>query len=135
VGLRETVVQALAGDGTIAWLLPGGVWSALEISRQNTPAAFDANKELQPCALVSLEAEAPDPTFDTSTRSFVVLHFYQRYGYDKIDLALERSFQVLNRQKLLGMWDMRHADDVRDQHDDVLDAALHVSRYVVTRLR
>lgn len=135
MGVRETVQQALAGDSTMMWLLTGGVWAALEISRQNTPGAFDANKELQPTALVSLEADAPEPTFDTSTRSFVALHFYQRYGYDKIDAALERAFQILNRQKLLGMWDIRHADDVRDQRDDVLDAALHVSRYVATRLR
>lgn len=135
MGLRETVQTALQADTTLMALLTGGVHAAIEISRQDTPTAFDANAELKPCALVRIPTDTPTGPYDTSTRTAVEIYFYQRAGYSTIDAALARVFALLNRVKLMGTWEIRHGDDVTDQEDAALACSLHMSRYYATRLR
>jgi len=135
--MREIVKTALQGDATLAGVLTGGVWSGTEISRVETAGAFDANAEILPCALVREETDTPWGPMPTSSRLYLVVYLYQRRGYDKIDAALERIFALLHRQKLgqTNVWEITHADDVRDQQDQALDCSLAISRYVVTRRR
>lgn len=135
MGLRETVQTALQTDTALMALLTGGVHAATEISRQDTAAAFDANAELKPCALVRVPTDTPTGPYDTSTRTAIEIYFYQRAGYGTIDSALARVFTLLNRVKLTGTWDIRHGDDVTDQEDAALACAMHMSRYYATRLR
>jgi hypothetical protein len=53
-----------------------------------------------------------------------------------IDQALARVFTLLNRQKIGSKtWDVRWADDVRDQRDQALGCSLSMSRYEVVRNR
>ena len=134
--MRETIRALLANDETLAGTLTGGVWAATEISRQNTAAAFDANGEILPCALVRLEAESPVPPYDTSSRLFVVVLFYQRSGYTAIDAAVARTFVLLNKVKVGGAtWEVLHVGDTLDLEDQALECNLGMSRYVAVRRR
>ena len=134
--IREVIQQTLAGDATLSGLLSGGVHMATEISRQLTPAAFDANGELQPCALVKLGSDTATGPYTTSSRTTCTVYFYQRTGYGVIDAALIRAYTLLNQAKLeSGVWICQHADDVLDQIDTALDASMALSRYSITRLR
>jgi len=137
MSIRSAILAILAGDATLLATLTGGVYSATEISRQLTPAAFDTNGEVLPCALLSLEAEDPMGPFATSSREFVTVHFYERQGYTAIDTALARVYALLHRIHVSAehVWDIRHAGDIQDQRDPTLNCALNISRYQVTRLR
>lgn len=135
--MRETIRTFLAADTMLMAILTGGIYGGTEISRQLTAAVFDANDELLPCALVSSEAESPHGPFMTSSRQFVIVRFFQRSGYTQVDAALARVYTLLHRQRIssVGMWEMRHAGDVRDVRDDALDCAMAISRYEVIRVR
>ncbi len=137
MSIRSAILAILAGDMTLLATLTGGVYSATEISRQLTPAAFDANGEVKPCALLSLEAEDPVGPFETGSREFVTVHFYERQGYTAIDAALARVYALLHRKHAGAehVWDIRHAGDILDQYDPTLSCSLSISRYQVTRLR
>jgi len=136
MGLREDIQTTLAADATLAALLTGGIYAGTTISRQGTPEAFDANSELLPSALVSVETESPNGPYVTSSRLFLTVRFYQDGGYDVIDDARERVFALLNAQKVgTNVWEILHTDDVLDQADPGLGCSLTVSRYVIHRLR
>lgn len=134
--MRAAILAALTGDATLMGLLTGGIHTALEISRQYTPAAFDTNGEILPCALLRLETEGPTGPYRTSSRLFAAVLFYQRHGYDVIDQAVARTFAVLHeRHTGAGMWQILHADDVLDQEDQALGCSLAMSRFAVYRMR
>lgn len=136
--MRDTIYTALAGDGTLLATLTGGV-HVDTISRQRTPAAFDANGELLPCALVRIESDVQHGPYTgaaaLSGRTYVLVYAYQRRGYDAIDAALDRVRALLHRAKLgTGTWDIVWGDDSADLEDQALNCAMRTSRYVVTRL-
>lgn len=135
--MRDEVVAALTGDATLMALLTGGAYGGVEISRQFTPLAFDANNEVLPCALVKVESDAHVWPYWTGSRVFVLVLFYQRYGYAVIDPAMGRVYTLLNMTKVggSGVWNMVHANDVRDLRDQALDCSMAMSRYVATRMR
>jgi hypothetical protein len=135
--IRSAIKSLLEADTTLMTTLTGGVYGEAEISRQATPAAFDANEELEPCALLKVEADDPTGPFETSSRTFVTVYFYARSGYSAIDTALARVYALLHRQRVSGegVWNIRHAGDVRDQQDPALGCAMSMSRYVVYRRR
>lgn len=130
------IVSVLEGDTTLASLLTGGVHNGAnvgEISRQNTPDAFDANKEIQPCALVQLENEVPFGEVRHGSQLFVQIYLYERYGYAAINQAKDRIYVLLHRQKIgaagLGNYETWHANTLLGMHDPGLDAALVTCRY------
>jgi hypothetical protein len=133
------VLLALQADAQLSALLPGGIYgpdTADEITRQATPAAFDAaTKELLPCALVRPGVETPAGPYPTSSRAFVDIYFYQRAGTDVIDPARERAFQLLHRVRIGGGWEVLWTDDVLGQRDPALDCSMVLSRYVKHRIR
>lgn len=135
--IRNAIKSLLEADTTLLATLTGGVYGEAEISRQATPGAFDANGEIEPCALLTMEAEDPAGPFETSSRAFVTVYFYARSGYSAIDTALARVYALLHRQRVSGegVWEIRHAGDVRDQRDPALDCAMSMSRYTVYRRR
>jgi hypothetical protein len=137
--MRDAIHTLLAADSTLLGYLTGGVHNAGtvgEISRQNTPAAYDANQELLPCALVKGEVDTPvtGPYDDAGAAYFVVI-LYQRAGADQIDLALNRVYTLLHNQKLGGTWRVWNVGDLLDQEDQALAARMHTSRYQCIRLR
>lgn len=137
MSVRSAIETLLEADSTLMSTLTGGVHSGTEISRQETPTVFDANDEVQPCALLTVEADDAFGPLKRSSRMFVVLRFYDRSGYTNIDTALDRVYTLLNRQRVSGeqVFEIRHTGDVRDQRDVVLDCAMAMSRYQVVRYR
>lgn len=135
--MRNAVKAILTGDATLMALLTGGVHAATEISRQNTPAAFDANSELKPCALLKLEAARATPPHDAGVRQLLALYVYQRDGFTVIDTAVDRVFALLNGTPIasVGVYELRHVDDSPDMQDTGIDAALRIARYEAVRLR
>ena len=133
----DAILGVLQGDATLLATLTGGVQRAVEISRQATPGAFDANGELLPCALVKQETATPWGPHDDSGRLYVVVYFYERAGYANIEAARERVYGLLHRVKLTpvdgsGNYDVRHANDLIDVEDQALHVPMAMSRYVCT---
>jgi hypothetical protein len=128
----DAITALLQNDAPLTAILTGGVHRAQEISRQTTPAAFDGNKELKPCALVKQETATPWGVHRDSGRLYVVIYFYDRHGYTNIEAARQRVYALLHRVKVTGSYEVRHADDVLDQEEESLGAAMAVSRFVVT---
>lgn len=138
MALHDDVYAVLHADTTLTGLLTGGIHhTAIEIDRQLTPAAFDVTtKELKPCLLLKVSADAEIATHDTAARTLIDCYFYQRSGQATIDAALARVYALLHRQKIgTGVWEIRWSDDVLNQQDGALLCPMHVSRYYATRRR
>lgn len=140
--MRQAIYNRLNGDATFLAALLGGFYDLAvvdEISRQATPAAFDANLELLPCAVLKLNGPVPLAPFDHGARLTFELYFYQRFGF--AETARERAYDLLHLVKLTpvgstaGNWEIRHADDVLQQRDDALRASLEMSRFEAVILR
>ncbi|MCP4424219.1 MAG: hypothetical protein GY803_07005 [Chloroflexi bacterium] len=129
---RKTVIKnLLEADVDFMALATGGVHTAVEISRQDTPGAFDGNGEIRPCCLIKTETTTPTGPFTHSSRSFVVLIFYQRRGYDAIAAMRERAYALLHDQCVGGLnaWSVQLADDSADLEDPATQWSLLFSRY------
>ena len=134
--MRNAVVETLEGDGTLTGLLTAGIYTGVEISRQETPDAFDEFRELLPCALVALDTTAPFGPHVDSANVFVRIHLYQQHGVDVIEQARRRVYALLHRVKLepaageeAGCWNVFHVGDVLDVEDPGLEASMAVSRF------
>jgi len=137
--MRSAIFDLLATDTQLATSLPGGFYDAAvvdEISRQNTPAAFDTNSELKPCALLKMSATTPlGPYAHSARQGFSVL------VYAAPDEAIERVYELLHKQTLrplgatAGCWEIHWTDDVTGQHDEALSASLNISRFEAVILR
>lgn len=139
MALRQDVVDVMKNDATLMAVLTGGVHTAVQISRSHTPSAFDENRELLPTALVQVRGDREEYPYVTGANTTVEIYFYQRHGFESIDPALERTYQLLHYQKVgppsARVFQVLWADDVRDQKDEALDANVSLSRYEVHRLR
>jgi hypothetical protein len=135
------IASLLANDNTLKVTLTGGIFHTQEISRQATAGAFDSTtKELKPCVLVKAEAATPWGPMPNSGRFYVVCYFYDRNGYSAIETARKRVYALLHRAKLTPTnggtcYEIRHANDVLEQEDPALGAAMAMSRYVATMER
>jgi hypothetical protein len=135
VGLRDSIVTALTADETLMAFLSGGVYAELEISRQNTPNAFDSNLEIKPCALVKVPADNATGPYATSAATTLEIYFYQRAGYDVINAAQLRVMDLLNRMKVGDhVWQIRWSDNVPEADDNVLNCSMGLSRFYVYRM-
>lgn len=133
--MRQAIYDTLSADNTLMAILSGGLYhEIMEISRQNTPAAFDANREIQPCALLKFTTSSPEGPFDYSAQLFFSLYFYQRVGVAQLEAALDRVYELLHQQKVTpasgGCWLILHTNDVLDQEDTALQCSLALSRYM-----
>jgi hypothetical protein len=136
--LRDTIRNYLAADATLMALLTGGLYAGGEISRQDTAAAFDVNKEILPCGLVAMEAQVPSGPFTDSMRAFFTVTFWQRSGYTTIDAALDETFVRLHDSKIgvtANLWTVRFAEDSADLVDPGLLCPMKYGRYEVVRSR
>jgi hypothetical protein len=116
-------------------LLTGGIFTDVEeISRQNTPAAFDANKEIKPCALIKFPNEVPTGPYLTSVRTAFVIYVYQRKGYDVISTAIVKIFADLNEKRIgTNVWNIEFVSTVHQQRDQALDCPLGSLRFSAVR--
>ena len=134
MSLRDDVLAVLQNDVTLSALLTGGVYSGYAISRQNTPDAFDANKEVLPCALLKMETRIPLTELSggqRDARQFFSVMLYARFGHSDLDAARERIFDLLHDHKVgENCWRILHTDDVLDLQDPTLLCAMQSTRFV-----
>ena len=119
-------------------LLTGGVHNDVEeISRQNTPTAFDANQELMPCVLIKFGTETRLRSgIPNSVQTPLTIYFYQRDNYDVIEPAITSVFDLLNEKKVgTNVWNVEFDIAVSQQRDVALDCPLGMLRFVAKRLR
>lgn len=136
----SAMVAALQGDATLAATLTGGIYDGLavgEVSRQATPAAYDAAGELLPCALVMPESAAPVGPLPDGGREFVVVWLYDQREYAALETARQRVYALLHRVKVGaaadGVFEVRHVNDVLGaQVQQALGLPMVASRYVAT---
>lgn len=135
VATVKTAVSAiLQADGTFSGLMVGGIHDNVsKISRQTTPTAFNANKEVLTCALVKTENSAPFGPHDHSARMYIVVYVYSRGGTAVIGQAIDRAYTLLHRQCITtgGVYDCRHADDLRDSDDPELECDMGYTRFAL----
>jgi hypothetical protein len=137
MSLSDDIKTVLEADMALMTLLTGGVFAEVEeISRQNTAAAFDANGEIQPCALIKLGVETKAGPYARSVRTPVRIYVYQRQGYDVIYPAMDLMFDDLNDQKIgERVWNIEFSSDIKGQRDQALDCALSSQIYTAIRHR
>ncbi len=129
------ILAALQADAALAGILTGGLYDGLQvqdISRQTTPDAYDEWGELKPAGLLRPESQTPAGPHPDGSRLFVTLWLYQQSGSAAIDAGRERAYQVLHRQTLAGMWEVRHANDILGAEVPGLDTPVTMSRFVAT---
>jgi len=126
MSLSDEIKTALEEDDGLMTLLTGGIFNEVEeISKQNTAAAFDANGEIKPCALIKLGVETKAGPYSRSVRTPVRIYVYQRQGYDVIYPAMDLMFDDLNDQKIgERVWNIEFSNDIKGQRDQALDCAL-----------
>ena len=136
--LRDSIKNYLAADTTLMAVLTGGLYAGGEISRQDTPLAFDVNKEILPCGLVAMETQVPAGPYSNSMRAFFTVTFWQRTGYTSIDAALDETFVRLHESKIgvtANLWMVRFAEESADLVDPGLQCPMKYGRYEVVRAR
>jgi len=138
MSLSDDVKTALTADAALMALLTGGIHNDVEeISRQNTPTAFDVNYELKPCALIKYGTEIPLTSgYDSAVQTPLTIYFYERSGYASIETAMGLAFALLNRQKIgTNVWNIEFDVAVYQQRDTALDCALGSLRFIAKRLK
>jgi hypothetical protein len=136
--MLSAVVSRLKADTTLMALLTGGVYDASlveVISRDRTAAAFDANRELLPCALVQANQRQSQAGFRGVNVLGLTIYCYQRQGTITIEAASLRIRTLLDRVRVAGLgsqvWECQLEAMILSQRDLALRAALVVSRYQV----
>lgn len=133
---RESdIADRMMADATLMAILTGGVYISattgpLGISRDATPAAFDATGYLLPCALVRERALVPDNavrdgmTQTVSAGQVVEVWVYEDRGYTAIDAALARLFVLLEGYQFAGCFPAEWVYSLTRQRDaGALDGA------------
>lgn len=135
MSLSATIAGILAADTTLMSTLTGGAHDAVEMSRQLTPGAFDANGEIKPCVLVKTGVENARENKISAVSTPVTIYFYQRAGYTAIDTALARVLGLLNLHHENGIWQVQFNNEIARTTDEALACSLAVQRYDVIRKR
>lgn len=136
--MRQALYDRLASDVTLINILTGGLYYRQGISRDKTPAAFDAFGDMKPCAVLVVTTRAPREEIGMADQ-FLQTYFYQQTGYDQIDLAMERTYDLLHKQTVAASngwcYEIEHAGDLGDSEDPVLLVPMCYSRFRAVLLR
>lgn len=144
MSLSDDVKTVLTANAPLMAILTGGVHTrdeVGEISMTNTAAAFDANGELKPCALVALGTEVKRPGIDhtgigVAVQTPLIIYFYERSGYTNISAAMDLTFTLLSGKKIgTSTWRVEYENEIKEQTDQALDCPLGMQRFVVVRRR
>lgn len=138
--LRDAVKTLLEADDTLMAILTGGIYDRGEISRTETPDAWDADRgTLKPCAVLTMGTVSPRAPFDDAATAFLQIYFYEKSGYDNIEDAMDRVYTLLHIQQVTidpgFVYEIRHANDLGDSKDDALDCSMSFSRYYAVLMR
>ena len=138
MSLATDIKDALEANDELMDILTGGIHCEVEeITRQNTPGAFDATtQEIKPSALVKLGVEIPTGPYVRAVQTPIILYFYERQGYANIDAAMALAFDTLNETQTADhVWNVQFSNAVYNQRDVALDCALETLRFVAVRQR
>lgn len=135
--LSDTVKAVLEADGIFAGYAIGGVYAEPEISRQDTPGAFDANGEIQPCCLVKLANITQNPQTRFTVRQFVDLFFYQykNAGTDAVDNMADRAYTLLHDKRISGTAQVFFDSATPDIPEGALSASVRRASYIAHSTR
>jgi hypothetical protein len=129
--MGPAILTYLQSDAALVGLLPGGIYDATAvgvISRQSTPAAFDSDQEILPCALVAFTGDVPRNR--VANRLDIAIYLYQRSGEVTIDSARLRIHALLYHTHIPDVaWLLMDAGSVLHAEDTTLKAALQISRW------
>jgi hypothetical protein len=136
----DDIHTALSADPVLINLLTGGFYKGTgndgvrEISRQNTPDAFDEAKKIKPCILIVSNTDVKSGPYARSIFTTFSIYFYQWRGYDVIEPAMAKTFDLLHEQRIgENVWEINFSSSVDNQNDPALDCSLSTQRYVATR--
>ena len=132
--MRSELKTLFENDAVLLGILIGGIYDRGEINRTDTPEAFNAVGEVLPCALITLGTRTPSISDIPGTSDqYSTVYFYQQSGYNSIDAAMDRVFELLDYQSLelsSGFnYEITHANDLGDSFDDALSCSMNFSRY------
>ena len=97
----SAIATLLQSDSELTTILSGGIYGkVLEINRQLTPDAFDANSELQPCAIIKAGTVTPFGPHVHGHSQSLEIYLYQRAGYTAIEAAARRIYQLLHNSRI-----------------------------------
>ena len=140
--VADDIKTILTADATLMALLTGGVHTGMqEISRQDTPSAFDANMEILPCALIKIGTEIPRGPYMRSTQTVIHIYFYQRTGNATIESAMDRTYDLLHDTRIGARTfailhdNTLHSYDIAERQDNALQSSMAMQRYLQVRLR
>lgn len=134
--MKGAVATRLGADSTLVSLLPGGIHSeAIEISRQETPTAFDGNSEVMACALIKVGSTIPAGPLRTSAQQLIDIYLYHPTSFVSLQAIANRVYELLNRQKLTPeaggrCWEVVHENDTPDDKDPALGVPMKRSRFI-----
>jgi len=137
MSLSDDIKSTLEADDELMDLLTGGIFNDVEeINRQDTPGAFDSQRELKPCALIKVGTESKRGPYERSVQTPITIYFYQRAGYTVIEPAMEMTYDLLNDQRIgTRVWQLIYEISVNQQRDLALDCPLGSHRFVAVRHR
>jgi len=144
VSREEQIAALLQADSSLTAILSGGIFiagdlGAAGISRDATPAAFDADGYLLPCAIVKQRGDVP--TFEagdiagqvTSANVVVEIYIYEDTTYAAIDAAKPLIYGLLQGAVLSDSFEIYLSNTLSRQRDTgaLQDNSLERVDYVV----
>jgi len=137
VNINQVIRALLLADGTLMTVLTGGVHDTGEITRQLAPAAFDANGEIKPCALVKSGNETAMQNKIQAVQTPITIFLYQRSGYAATDAALARIHTLLEQRHIgaSGVWEAQFNTEIARLSDEGLKCSLATQRWNLIRKR
>lgn len=146
---RESeVVEYLRADSELEDLLPGGIYSYVELGNAGitdltmTPDVWTGGV-FQPCAIVRAAANVPTgqladiKTQTTDARQRIEVRIYQAGDTDMIDQAKDRIYALLMGHQLTGAWGAEWVFEVEAEQAPELPAGTYVQRedYMIRAFR
>lgn len=139
MSVRDTVTARLTGDAALSALLSGGIYRASdvrELSRQSTPAAFDTDHVLHPCALLRFSTVAAAAPHVHGARLYLDVALFDEATHADILAAQARIYALLHDWAVgAGGYVVRHNDDSAELEEPVTQWAMLLSRYQVDIMR
>jgi hypothetical protein len=129
---REAEVAALLlDDEDMVALLPGGIYTDEQLGVEGirrgagnpSAAAFNEDGDLLTCAMVRQDSLNPVPGVRSSkdkisgTTQMVFIYFYERRGHSEIELAKQRSYEILEGVRLSDSYELIWEWDTPSYYD------------------
>ena len=133
--MHHEIADVLKADAELNTLLVGGIYDTVtEISRQNTPAAFNANKELLPCLLVKAGTLRQTGLQHDSHAQTIEMYLYERSGLATIEQAERRIYDLLHNKRIEPptgntAWRVKNTFVSAGLEDQALNSSLTLLRY------